>query len=100
MAEQPQAPRQPQLVLHEGLKFSSQTIHLAGNAFKHCQFERCTLVMTNTPAHFEGCQFSGCNWRLEFDLLHGDPGTLQTLRNLLQLVAGASGQAAPTPPTA
>lgn len=56
--------------------------------------------MTNTPAHFEGCQFSGCNWRLEFDLLHGDPGTLQTLRNLLQLVAGASGQAAPTPPTA
>lgn len=97
-----QQQQQLQLVLHEGLQFSSQTLHLAGNAFKHCKFDRCTLVITNAPAHFDGCQFSACNWRIEFDVLHGDPGTVQTLQNLLKMIAGpprpeGNGQAPPAP---
>jgi hypothetical protein len=92
-----QQPTKPQLVLHENTKFSSPAIHLAGNAFKHCIFDRCTLVMTNAPAHFEGCQFTACNWRIEFDVLHGDPNTAQTLKNLLAMISNPANGAAPNP---
>ncbi len=101
-----QQPVKPQLVLHENTQFSSQAIHLAGNAFKHCIFDRCTLVMTNAPAHFEGCQFNACNWRIEFDVMHGDPNTTQTLKNLLAMIsnpptaAPAGAPAAPAAPEA
>ncbi|MEZ5973630.1 MAG: hypothetical protein R3F33_14580 [Planctomycetota bacterium] len=91
MTQDPQSrpqPQQPQLqlVLHEGLKFSTQTIHLAGKAFRHCQFDRCTLVMSNAPVHFEGCQFNAVTWRLEYDLMPGDANSINALRGLINLV--------------
>ena len=75
-----------QLTKHENQQFSDQTLHLSGHAYLDCTFERCTLLVTNTPFYLEGCTFISCNWHLNYDVLWGAEGTHSALRQLLTLM--------------
>lgn len=81
--------RQIKLTRHDEEKFVSETVFVSGHAFFNCSFERCTLVVTNTPVVFENNKFDTCNWRVEWDLLWGDPGSRVGLRTLLDAIDGA-----------
>ncbi|MSR29670.1 MAG: hypothetical protein EXS03_08885 [Phycisphaerales bacterium] len=88
---------QVQLTRHEKRTFVAQTVHLAGNAFVDCTFDGCTLVLTNAPFVFSGqCKVQRCNWRVEFDVLWGVPGTRAQLRQILDSMEAPS----EPPPTA
>ena len=70
-------------------------ICLSGHGYVNCKFENCTLVVTNTPHLVSGCQFTNCNWRLEYNILWGDPATRANVRQLLDLVDGIATADAP-----
>jgi len=76
------------LTKHEKETFVSQTIMLSGHGYIDCAFTSCTLLVTNTPLLLRGCSFTNCNWRLEYDILWGDPKTRSTLLQLLRLIEG------------
>jgi hypothetical protein len=93
-----QPPAAPTIMLSKHVEetFQSQTIHLSGHGYVNCKFENCTLVVTNTPHLLSGCRFVNCNWRLEYNILWGDPMTRSNIRRLLDLVDSvASGTPAP-----
>jgi hypothetical protein len=79
----------PQLTRHEDEEFVSQTIYLSGHAYLRCRFDRCTFVVTNVPFVLAGNHIIGCNWRIEYDILWGDPTTRSNLRRLLDAIDGA-----------
>lgn len=90
MADQPPPqPRQIQFSKFDNVKFEAQTVHMAGKAFIGCTFDRCTLIVSNVPFMCQGCHMIGCNWRIEYDVLWGDPHTRSNLRKLLDLIDGA-----------
>ena len=66
------------LTKHENEVFRSQTVLLSGHGYINCQISLCTLAITNTPFLLNGCRFENCNWRLEYDVLWGDPKTRAT----------------------
>jgi hypothetical protein len=77
------------LVRHQNEKFRSQTIHVAGNGYVNCTFESCTFVVTNAPFHMLESSISrNCNWRIEIDLLAGDPLATHNIHLLLQIIEG------------
>ena len=76
------------LTKHEGEAFRSQTVHIAGHGFQNCTFDNCTLVVSNTPFLMTGCQINNCNWRIEYDVLWGDPRSRAALRELIDLIDG------------
>ena len=86
--EQPN-PRGMPLTTHRNRTFTGQTMHLAGHAFFDCAFEGCTLVLTNGPVFTKNVRFQNCNFRLEYDILWGDPKSRSQLRQLLDLIDGA-----------
>ena len=81
--------RNIQLTKHDGETFTSATVFASGHAWFNCRFTGCTIVVTNTPVLFENNQFQNCNWRVEWDILWGDPGTRSGLRTLLDAIDGA-----------
>ncbi len=88
---------QYQLTPHEDETFTSQTVFLSGHAYIRCRFERCTLVVTNVPFVLAENRIAGCNWRIEYDVLWGDPQTRSNLRRLLDAIDGAMDELG-TPP--
>jgi hypothetical protein len=82
-------PIPPQLTRHEEEEFTSATIHLSGHAFIRCRFDRCTFVVTNVPFVLAANHIISCNWRIEYDILWGDPNTRSNLRRLLDAIDGA-----------
>ena len=90
------APRpQIQLTKHDGVTFTGGTVHTVGHGFFNCRFVGCTLVCSNGPRRFERCTFERCNWRIEYDVLWGDPNSRSALRQLLDLVDGAADMQGP-----
>jgi hypothetical protein len=77
------------LTKHENEAFKSQTVMVSGHAYINCKFSLCTLIITNTPIMLSGCQFESCNWRLEYDVLWGDPNTRKSIRQILDMIDGA-----------
>ena len=77
------------LTKHENEVYKSQTVMLSGHAYINCQFSLCTLIVTNTPVMLNGCNFESCNWRLEYDVLWGDPNTRNNIRQILDLIDAA-----------
>ncbi len=77
------------LVLHEGQKFASQLVQLTGHCYRNCEFDRCTMVLTGPAYRLEGCRLVACNFRIEYDVLAGDPSTRSALRQILDLIDGA-----------
>lgn len=77
------------LTKHENATFLDQTVYVTGHAHIQCAFERCTLVFTGQPFALKGCRFRNCNWRIEHDVLWGDPATRSCVRQLLDLIDGA-----------
>lgn len=82
---------QIQLTKHEDKRFAARTIYAGGHGFIRCKFEQCTIIYPNTPSAFDGCSFENCNWRFEYDVLWGDPGTATRLRTMVNLVCGDAG---------
>jgi hypothetical protein len=77
------------LVRHQDETFRSQTIHVAGNGYVNCTFDACTFVVTNAPFHMLESRISrDCNWRIEIDLLAGDPLATHNIHLLLQIIEG------------
>jgi len=81
--------RQIQFTKFENATFDAQTVHMAGKAFLGCTFNRCTLIVSNVHFVCQGCHMVGCNWRVEYDVLWGDPNTRSRLRQLLDMIDGA-----------
>lgn len=79
-----------QITKHENEKFHSQTVFLSGHGYINCEFKDCTLVLTNSQTHLEGCEFLNCNWRIEYDVLWGDRRTLENLLKILKALQGSS----------
>ena len=77
-----------QLTRHENEGYESQTLMVSGHGFVGCSFSKCTLIVTNTHFMLKNCKFKNCNWRLEYDLLWGDKGSCDRLRQLLDLIDG------------
>jgi hypothetical protein len=77
------------LTPHQDEEFVSQTVYLSGHAFIRCKFERCTFIVTNTPFVLSQNRITGCNWRIECDILWGDPSSRSNLRRLLDVIDGA-----------
>jgi hypothetical protein len=77
------------LTKHENEEFKSQTVMLSGHAYINCHFSLCSLIITNTPTMLNGCSFQSCNWRLEYDILWGDPNTRKNIRHILDLIDGS-----------
>lgn len=77
------------LVLHDGERFASQVVHLTGHFYRACEFDRCTMVLTGPQYRMEGCRLVACNFRIEYDVLAGDPSTRSALRQILDLIDGA-----------
>ncbi len=82
------ATRELQLVPHDGVKFSNQTMVLSGHQFTNCVFENCTLVVNNFPFATKNVEFRQCNVHLDYDMLWGAPDTVTNLRRLLDLFTG------------
>ncbi|MFN0133676.1 MAG: hypothetical protein ACKVW3_14255 [Phycisphaerales bacterium] len=78
-----------QLTPHEDEEFVSQTVYLSGHAYRRCHFDRCTFVVTNMPFVMTENRIVACNWRIECDVLWGDPNTRSNLRRLLDAIDGA-----------
>ena len=89
MAQPQPQPRPIQFTKFDSVKFEAQTVHMAGKAFLNCTFDRCTLIVSNVPFVCQSCKIVGCNWRIEYDVLWGDPNTRSNLRQLLDLIDGA-----------
>ncbi len=77
------------LTKHEDMSFEDQFIYLRGHAYINCKFRRCTLFFMGPPSLLRGCVFKSCNWRIEYDVLWGDPDTRSALRQLIDLIDGA-----------
>lgn len=77
------------LVMHEGERFSSQVVSLTGHWYRGCEFDRCTMLLTGPQYRMEGCRLMACNFRVEYDVLAGDPFTRSQLRQILDLIDGA-----------
>jgi hypothetical protein len=77
------------LTKHQGMEFADHTIYVTGHAYINCTFARCTLVWNGGPSRVEHCRFQNCNWRIEYDVLWGDPSTRSALRQLIDLIDGA-----------
>jgi hypothetical protein len=77
------------LIVHEGEKFASVVIALTGHFYHNCEFDRCTMLLTGPAYRMEGCRLTACNFRIEYDVLAGDPGTRSALRQILDLIDGA-----------
>ena len=73
---------------HENETFRSRTIYAAGNSYVNCTFDSCTFVVTNSPFRLMGCNINNCSWRIEVDVLWGDPRGMANLRLLLQMIDG------------
>lgn len=89
---------QVHLTPHQDETFVAQTVFLSGHAYTRCKFDRCTLVVTNTPFVLSQNRISGCNWRIECDILWGDPGTRSNIRRLLDVIDGALDELGMPPP--
>ena len=55
----------PTLVRHDNVTFSDQTVYMAGHAFSHCTFDRCTMVVRESTGVLENCAFNNCVWHLD-----------------------------------
>jgi hypothetical protein len=55
----------PTLVRHDNLAFADQTVYMAGHAFSHCTFDRCTMVVRESTSVLEHCEFRNCVWHLD-----------------------------------
>jgi hypothetical protein len=93
-----QQPMQIPLTRHEDETFTSQAVYLSGHAYIRCRFERCTLIVTNMPFVLQQNQIVGCNWRVEYDILWGDPQSRSNLRRLLDAIDGAADEIGFQPP--
>lgn len=80
------------LTKHENEVFKSQTVMLSGHAYINCEFDSCTLIVTNTLFLLRDSRFENCNWRLEYDVIWGDPNTQKNIRQILDMIEGAGGQ--------
>jgi len=78
------------LTLHEGETFTSRTITLSGHAFRNCTFDRCTMIVRDLPFALESSSLHRCQWRIECDVLPGEPETRTRLRQILDLIDGAA----------
>lgn len=76
------------LTSHENETFQSQTVFLSGHGFVKCTFKNCTLVITNSPLILKNCNFHNCNWRLDYDILWGNPAHTKMLRKILDMIDG------------
>ncbi len=76
------------LTAHENETFRSQTVYAAGNSYVNCTFDSCTFVVTNAPFRLMGCNINNCGWRIEVDVLAGDPRARANLRLLLEMIDG------------
>lgn len=79
----------------EDIAFVAQTVTMSGNAFRRCSFSRCTLIVRDLPFILEGCRFENCNWRIECDILWGEPNIRSRLRQILDLIDGAADAVGP-----
>jgi len=77
------------LTPHVDEEFISETVFLSGHAYIRCKFERCTLIVTNVPFVLSQNRIAGCNWRIEYDVMWGDPNSRSNLRRLLDAIDGA-----------
>ena len=80
--------QQIMLTNHEKEKFISQTVMLSGHGFVKCIFTNCTLIVTNSPVVLNECSFHNCNWRLEYDILWGNPNHTRLLKQLIEMIEG------------
>lgn len=66
--------------------FNHETVALDGESFSDCEFRDSRLVYSGgEPPHFEGCRFTGCDWRFE--------GPAANTLAHLKVVWGAGGKA-------
>lgn len=56
------------LVKHENVKFEDATVYLSGHSYHRCEFNRCTLVLTDLNYHFADCKGEGNAFRLELTI--------------------------------
>lgn len=95
-----------QLIPHNGMKYSGQTVMLSGHHFANCVFEGCTLLVNNIPFSTNNVEFRQCNVHIEYDMLWGAPDSVTSLRKTIDLFTGvlpgtkAIPAAAPAPATA
>jgi hypothetical protein len=49
---------------YEGESFGDRDIHLDGNEYHHCHFERCRMIFHGkAPVVFTYCQLVNLNWQ-------------------------------------
>ncbi len=82
----------------ENAAFENATVTMSGYIFRGCSFTRCTLLVRDLPFMLESCRFDQCNWRLECDLLWGEPAMRSRLRQILDLIDGAADAMGPPGP--
>lgn len=68
---------------HRSLRFENETIYLTGQAFHHCHFFQCTLVLYDGYFHLESCTFEHCNWHINMVLPWEDRQKLAGLKAML-----------------
>jgi hypothetical protein len=74
------------LTKHENQTFTNQTVYISGQAFIHCNFVACTLVLRETVYHLEDCSFDRCNWHVDCVLLWGSPDSVRELKAVVGLL--------------
>lgn len=52
-------------VRHKNSKFKRQRVYLDGNAFDHCEFEDCIIVLEKGDTDLHGCTFKNCHLLLQ-----------------------------------
>lgn len=87
-ATAPAAPRQL-LTKHENETFENQTVYLSGQAFIHCKFNGCTVVVRESPYHLDGCTFERCNWHVDWLVLWGDEKAIREFKALATMLEAA-----------
>ena len=84
------------LTKHENETIENQTVYLNGQAFLHCKFKACTLVIRESIYDLEGCEFNRCNFQFDMMVMWGDTRShLRDLRALLDMIDKASANSAP-----
>ncbi len=77
------------LTKHEDEKFENQTVYISGQAFIHCKFIACTLVLRESVYHLEGCTFERCNWHIDCLVTWGSDSMLREIKALVNLMEEA-----------
>lgn len=72
-----------QVTRHRSLRFANETIYLTGQAFYHCHFFQCTLVLCDGWFLFDSCTFEHCNWHINQLLPWNDAPKLAALKTVL-----------------